>query len=410
MGRGEGLQSQTTAAGPSRPPAPHGRLLIAGSDVSAPVQVQSSYSAWWLLASQRGLHHAPGSAASSARGSPRCQRRLREGHVVLGHRPDAPRLGARRTQGRHGGVWIIPQLLWHRASDIHLPQLSSSFQKTPKPSLRNTDRQALRTRVGERRAAGTPVGKRAGPGSPFNNFQPLLRGGRVLARPTNSCASEALEPQASKATVFLLTRETKLNNQKWVPDSGLEASVMGKPSVCAPRAAKLAVDRTRSLSVPRSGMGPHVILLKLSSIRAAAHARARPVRAGRGSSGGAVPRAGAAGTEPVPRGPRPCLPVLSRRAPPTKTGTPTKGFTKATRAHLKVSSAFGKDPWATLEQRDASFDMAPPFPPPAHSRPPGDSGALHPPLASARYCWSPPRRACDNDRNHLPLGRGGHQA
>lgn len=95
------------------------------------------------------------------------------------------------------------------------------FPEDPQTLPQNTSRQALRTRVGERRAAGVPVGKRAGPGSPFNNFQPLLLRGQVLAWPTNSCANEAHKPQASKVTVFLLKRETQLNNQKRAPDSGL---------------------------------------------------------------------------------------------------------------------------------------------------------------------------------------------
>lgn len=76
------------------------------------------------------------------------------------------------------------------------------FPEDPQTLPQNSNRQALGTRAGERRAAGAPVGKRAGPGSPFNNFQPLRGGGRVLAWPTNSCANEAHRPQASKVTVF----------------------------------------------------------------------------------------------------------------------------------------------------------------------------------------------------------------
>lgn len=89
--------------------------------------------------------------------------------------------------------------------------------------------------------------------------------------------------------------------------------------------------------------------------------------------------------------PHPCLPVLSRWAPPpTKTGTPTKGFEKAARAHLKISSTFGKDPWVTLEHRDASFDTAlhPPSLQPT-TRDHHGTWALHPPVASASYCWLP---------------------
>lgn len=125
--------------------------------------------------------------------------------------------------------------------------------------------------------------------------------------------------------------------------------------------------------------------------------------------GDATPRTGAACTEPVPREP-PSLPscALHMGPPPTKTGTPTKGFEKAAHAHLKISSTFGKHPWVTLEDRDASFDTA------LHAlslqpttRDHQGTQALHPPVASASW---PLCRVCDNDKNRLPLGWGGPQA
>lgn len=115
----------------ARPPAPHSRLRCLSPSAGSK-QLFSVMAAGCTkgplsrarLCSQlcSGVPSAPEAPQGGTRG-PRAQAAC-----------STP--GGSASPGRHGGVWIIPQLLWHRASAIHLPQLSSSFQRTPKPSLR----------------------------------------------------------------------------------------------------------------------------------------------------------------------------------------------------------------------------------------------------------------------------------
>lgn len=192
---------------------------------------------------------------------------------------------------------------------------------------------------------------------------------------------------------------TKLNHQPWVPDA--ETSVMGRapsePPVRPPRPALAALEACAQEAACRTWA--------LASVNAALHSRSCGGATGTGAGGGGC-------TEPhVPRDPRPCPPnpptLQAGLEPFPPRRHPHKRLPKAARAHLKVCSAFGEDPWVTLEHGDASLTQ-PTSLPPLRLPPQGGPGPFTPQ-------WPVPGllahlQGSDNDRNHLPLGRGGHQA